>query len=221
MSRVTCDVTVSLDGFVAGPDQSREEPLGVGGERLHRWQFERVEENADERAAIVAARAFIMGRNMFGPVRGEWDEEWRGWWGEDPPYHAPVFVLTHYPHEPVKMEGGTTFHFVTDGITAAIEQARAAAGDGDVAVAGGAGTINQYLAAGFIDELRLHIAPIVLGAGERLFADVGDLELVPVSSRTTPLVTHVTYRSIGAAGDGTHGGASAAADRGGAGHAAG
>ncbi len=135
-----------------------------------------------------------MGRNMFGPVRGPWDEEWRGWWGEEPPYHAPVYVLTHHPREPVEMQGGTTFHFVTDGITAALDLARAAAGEGDVAIAGGARTINQYLAAGLVHELRLHVAPILLGGGERLFADVRDLGLVPAGSRATRLVTHLTYR---------------------------
>lgn len=194
MGQVTCDVTVSVDGFAAGPGQSLEHPLGLGGERLHRWQFEQTEANAAEIAAITAARAYIMGRNMFGPVRGPWDEEWRGWWGEEPPYHAPVFVLTHHPHDPIEMAGGTTFTFVTDGVRAALDLAAAAAAGGDVAIAGGAQTIDQYLAAGLVDELRLHVAPVVLGGGERLFADVGDLVLEPVSARATPLVTHVTYR---------------------------
>lgn len=194
MPLVTCDVTVSVDGFVAGPDQSLEIPLGVGGERLHRWMFEQPEEHAAELAAITEAGAFIMGRNMFGPIRGPWDEPWSGWWGDNPPYHAPVFVLTNHSHEPVEMEGGTTFSFVTDGIESALEQARAAAGESTVAIAGGASTINQYLAAGLIDELRLHIAPMVLGAGERLFEGNAGLDLLPVSSRTTALVTHVIYR---------------------------
>ncbi|RLV55691.1 dihydrofolate reductase [Aeromicrobium phragmitis] len=195
MSRVVCDVAVSLDGFVAGPDQSREHPLGRGGEQLHRWQFETPEENADERAAIVAAGAFIMGRNMFGPVRGPWpDESWNGWWGPEPPYHAPVFVLTHHRRPPVTMDGGTTFTFVTGGPDHALQLAREAAGDADVAIAGGASTIGQYLDAGRIDELRLHVAPVTLGAGERLFDGTKPLSLLPVTSRTERLVTHLTYR---------------------------
>ncbi|GAA4430768.1 dihydrofolate reductase family protein [Georgenia halophila] len=197
MGIVTCDVTVSVDGFVAGPRQSRDAPLGVGGERLHRWQFEDAENNAAEVAAITQAGAFIMGRNMFGPIRGPWSEPWDGWWGAEPPYHAPVFVLTHHPREPLEMAGGTTFAFVTDGIRAALEQALDAAGERDVAVAGGAETINQYLAAGLIHELRLHVAPMVLGGGARLFDGVGDLGLTPVSARATRLVTHTTYRVDG------------------------
>ena len=194
MPVVTCDVTVSVDGFVAGPDQSREIPLGVGGERLHRWMIEQPDEHPAELAAITEAGAFIMGRNMFGPIRGPWDEPWNGWWGDNPPYHAPVFVLTNHPREPVQMEGGTTFFFVTDGIEAALERAQSAAGEATVAIAGGASTINQYLAAGLIDELRLHISPMVLGAGERLFDGNAGLNLTPLSSRSTSLVTHVIYR---------------------------
>ncbi|AIJ21758.1 dihydrofolate reductase family protein [Amycolatopsis methanolica] len=194
MSKVFSSLGVSADGFLAGPRQTRKDPLGEGGEQLHRWMFETPDENRAEIDAIVDAGAFIMGRNMFGPVRGEWDEDWRGWWGDEPPYRGPVFVLTHFPHEPIEMEGGTTFHFVTDGIESALKQARAAAGDRNVSVAGGASTVNQYLAAGLIHELRLHIAPLVLGQGERLFAGLSDLNLEPVSSRTTSLVTHVTYR---------------------------
>lgn len=130
MTTVTCDIGVSTDGYAAGPNQSLENPLGEGGDRLHRWMFERPAENAAEIAAIVEAGAYIMGRNMFDPGRGEWDMEWKGWWGDDPPYHAPVFVLTHHPRAPLTMEGGTTFFFVTDGIHSAMEQARAAAGRG-------------------------------------------------------------------------------------------
>jgi dihydrofolate reductase len=137
-----------------------------------------------------------MGRNMFGPVRGAWDRPWNGWWGEDPPFHAPVFVLTHHAREPQPMAGGTTFHFVTDGIEAALDRARAAAGDRDVAVQGGATTVNQYLAAGLIDELRLHIAPLTLGAGTRLFEGVPPLRLEQIGSRPASLVTHVTYRVL-------------------------
>ncbi|MGI5164964.1 dihydrofolate reductase family protein [Spirillospora sp. CA-253888] len=199
MSKVTCDIAVSLDGFAAGPGQCLEHPIGThagrhAGDLLHRWMFERREESAEEIAAITEAGAYIMGRNMFGPDRGEWDLDWTGWWGEEPPYHAPVFVLAHRPRETVTMKGGTTFDFVTDGVEAAMARAREAAGDRTVSIAGGAHTVNQYLAAGLIDELRLHISPVLLGAGERLFEGVGDLDLTPVRSRTTDLVTHVTYR---------------------------
>jgi dihydrofolate reductase len=194
MGKVTCDIGISVDGFVAGPNQRLDEPLGDGGERLHRWMFEQPEANAEAIEKITAAGAFIMGRNMFASGRGDWDLDWTGWWGEEPPYHAPVFVLTHHAHEPITMKGGTTFHFVTDGIESAMARAQEAAGDADVAVAGGAQTLNQYLAAGLIDELRLHVAPIVLGAGERLFEGVGDLALEPVAVSRTDLVTHVTYR---------------------------
>ncbi|MEA2180384.1 MAG: hypothetical protein QOG77_3681, partial [Solirubrobacteraceae bacterium] len=139
--------------------------------------------------------ATIMGRNMFGPIRGSWgDEEWKGWWGDNPPYHAPTFVLTHHAREPIVMQGGTTFHFVTDGIESALEQARAAAGDRTVSIAGGATTVRQYLRAGHIDELRLHVAPVILGAGERPLDDVGDVTLEQVESEGTGLVTHLRYR---------------------------
>jgi dihydrofolate reductase len=197
MSKITCDMAMSVDGFTAGPNQSADLPFGEGVDgRLHRWMFEAPEENAAEIEAIGAAKAYIMGRHMFGPGRGDWDLGWRGWWGEDPPYHAPVFVLTHHPREPLTMEGGTTFTFVTDGIASALEQARAAAGEGDVAIAGGAATVNQFLAAGLIDELRLHVAPVVLGAGERLFDGVGQLTFEPAAVRRTDLVTHLTYRVV-------------------------
>jgi dihydrofolate reductase len=194
MAKVTCDISVSVDGFAAGVDQRPDEPLGEGGERLHRWMFEQPEANADVIERITSAGAFIMGRNMFGSGRGAWDDTWTGWWGEDPPYHAPVFVLTHHPREPVEMRGGTTFIFVTEGIDAALTSARAAAGDADVAIAGGAATVNQYLAAGLLDELRLHVSPVILGAGKRLFDGVPDVTLVPLAVAGTDLVTHVTYR---------------------------
>jgi dihydrofolate reductase len=195
MTKVTCDMSVSVDGFAAGPNQTADKPFGDGPvDRLTQWMFEQPEANAAERDAILAARAFVMGRNMFGPGRGAWDESWKGWWGDDPPYHAPVFVLTHHPREPVEMQGGTTFTFVTDGIESALAQAREAAGSGDVAIAGGASTVNQCLAAGAIDELRLHVAPVVLGAGERLFEGVGALNLGRVEVRATDLVTHLSYR---------------------------
>jgi dihydrofolate reductase len=137
-----------------------------------------------------------MGRNMFAPGRGEWDEAWKGWWGEEPPYHGPVFVLTHYPREPLTMKGGTTFTFVTDGIDSALAQARAAAGNADVAIAGGAATVNQYLGAGAIDVLRLHVAPVILGVGERLFEGLGTIELEPLEVSHTQLVTHLSYRVV-------------------------
>jgi len=192
---VTCDIATSVDGYVAGPNQSFENPFGDGvNERLHRWMFEGAEDNVEEIAAVTSAGAYIMGRNMFSPGRGAWDEEWKGWWGPEPPYHAPVFVLTHHPREMLVQEGGTTFTFVTDGAESALVQARAAAGDRDVSIAGGAATINQYLAAGLIDELRLHVAPVILGSGERLFAGVQDVDLEHVSTRANDLVTHITYR---------------------------
>ncbi|HEY5855887.1 MAG TPA: dihydrofolate reductase family protein [Aldersonia sp.] len=196
MAPVYCSITASLDGFVAGPQQSRAVPLGEGGEDLHRWMFEEPQRNAAEVEFITSAGAYIMGRNMFGPVRGEWDEDWRGWWGEDPPYHAPVYVLTHHPHDPVPMQGGTTFHFVTDGIDAALGLARESAGDRPVSIAGGAATVNQYLAAGLIDELRMHVAPILLGSGARIFDGVTGVRFEPVGSEATPLVTHTTYRVV-------------------------
>jgi dihydrofolate reductase len=196
MTTVTCDMGVSADGYTAGPNQSLEHPLGEGAGRLHRWMFERADENAAEIAAITTSGAYIMGRNMFTPGRGEWDDEWRGWWGDDPPYHAPVFVLTHHPRAPLTMEGGTTFTFVTDGVESALKQARAAAGEKTVAIAGGASTVRQYLSAGLIDELRLHIAPVVLVSGESLLTGLDDLKLEQVSSVEKELVTHVTYRVV-------------------------
>jgi len=197
MGIVTADISITLDGFGAAADQSLERPFGSLDEnRLHRWMFEHGDDNAAEVAAIVDAGAFVMGRNMFDPGRGDWDLAWRGWWGDEPPYHAPVFVLTHHQREPLPMEGGTTFHFVTDGLSSALARARAVAGERNVAVAGGASTINACLAAGVLDELRLHVAPYAAGlsSGSRLFDGVGPLDLQPVASRTTPHVTHVTYR---------------------------
>lgn len=195
MGLVTCDIAVSLDGFVAGPNQSLQRPLGEGVEdRLHTWMLERPEENAAEIQAITAAGAFVMGRNMFGPIRGAWDESWKGWWGANPPYHGPVFVLTHHAREPLPMDGGTTFMFVTDGIDAALDRARTAAGESDVAICGGAQTINQYLAADAIDELRVHLVPLTVGAGERLFDGIGSKSFEQVSARQTELVTHLSYK---------------------------
>jgi dihydrofolate reductase len=190
-----CSITTSVDGFVAGPRQNLDNPLGERGELLHRWMFEQPEVNAAEIRSQTSAGAYIMGRNMFGPGRGEWDGTWRGWWGEEPPYHAPVFVLTRHPREPLAMQGGTTFNFVTDGIESALTQARAAAEGQTVLIAGGASAVNQYLAAGLIDDLWLHIAPMTLGSGERLF-DGADVRLRPVDCRHTDLVTHVRYRIL-------------------------
>jgi dihydrofolate reductase len=191
---ITCDVAISLDGLVAGPDQDLENPIGKGGGQLHRWMFEQPEENEPEITAICSAGAYVMGRNMFGPDRGDWDLGWHGWWGDDPPYHGPVFVLAHRPREPLEMEGGTAFHFVTGGPEEALGLARQAAGDRHVSICGGASTINQYLAAGHIDELRLHVAPVVLGGGEALFRDLAGLSFDVASSRSTSLVTHLTLR---------------------------
>jgi dihydrofolate reductase len=192
-------MTISVDGFVAGPSQSREDPVGVGGGRLHQWIFRAGEpgHEADARLRdeMVEGRgAYVMGRNMYGPVRGDWDEDWRGWWGEEPPYHAPVFVLTHYPHAPIEMKGGTTFHFVTEGFDAALAQAQAVAGGAPVDIAGGASTVRQALAAGAIGELVLDVAPVLLGRGERLFDGVADPGLTPVEVIPSPLATHVRYR---------------------------
>jgi dihydrofolate reductase len=211
MSSVTCHISMSLDGFVAGPNQSIKDPIGEGGMRLHEWVFDTAswreqqgleggERNADSEVVDEVVRgvgAYIMGRKMFGGGDGPWDETWTGWWGEDPPYHVPVFVLTHHPRDPLPMRGGTTFTFVTDGIESALEQARAAAGDQDVAIAGGASAVRQYLAAGLLDELYLHIIPIILGAGERLLEGVGDPTLEPVEVIASPRVTHVKYRVAG------------------------
>jgi dihydrofolate reductase len=197
MGKVVCDISVSADGISAGHDQTEEHPFGdVDETLLHGWMFETADENRAELDAITRAKAFIMGRNMFGPIRGEWTGDWKGWWGPEPPYHAPVFVLTHHPREAVEMEGGTTYHFVTDGVEAALEQARAVPGDADIAIAGGASTVNQYLAAGLLDELRLHISPFTAGAGTRVFEGVPPLRFEQVSTRAASLVTHVTYRIL-------------------------
>jgi len=201
MGRVICDITISADGYSAGLNQTEERPFGDdggdgSGDRLHAWMFDTPDENRAEVDRVLAAGAFVMGRNMFGPVRGEWDRQWNGWWGDDPPFHAPVFVLTHHAREPQPMDGGTTYHFVTDGIEPALAQARAAAGDGDVVVLGGAATIGQYLAAGLVDELRLHVVPLTLGAGTRVFEGVPPLRLEQVASRAATSVTHLTYRVL-------------------------
>jgi dihydrofolate reductase len=201
MPDTTCHMSISMDGFVAGPHQSRENPLGVGGLEVHRWHIgdERATE-ADEIATGWLMRprgAYVMGRNMFGPIRGEWEDDWRGWWGPEPPYHAPVFVLTHHPREPIEMEGGTTFFFVTDGFDAAYARALEAAGGGGVDIAGGASTVRQALAAGVVDELTLDVAPVLLGSGERIFSALDEFAFEPVEVLHSPLATHIRYRRVG------------------------
>lgn len=214
MAKLKLTMTMSLDGYVAGPDQSLEHPLGKGGEALHDWAFatrgfrathgmEGGETGLDDEQAAAwneNVGAHVMGRNMFGPVRGPWgDEEWKGWWGDDPPYHAPVFVLTHHPREPLEMQGGTTFHFVTDGIEAALERAFAAADGRDVAIGGGASVAQQYLRARLVDELRIHVVPALLGSGARLFEnlDGGTAGYECVELVSSPAVAHFTYARRG------------------------
>jgi dihydrofolate reductase len=211
MSRVRIHISVSADGYVAGPNQSEENPLGEGGERLHDWLvalrawrephgLEGGEVNAssavvEELQANLGAE--IMGRGKFGGGPGPWgDDPWPGWWGEDPPFHMPVFVLTHHQREPVTLSD-TTFTFVTDGTEAALEQARAAAGEKAVLIGGGADVINQYLAAGHVDELDLHVVPLLLGGGARLFEGIGpDLELEQIRVVEAPGVAHLKYRVV-------------------------
>jgi dihydrofolate reductase len=211
MSEVRVHISVSADGYAAGPNQSLENPLGECGENLHEWLvalrawrqphgLEGGEVNAstavvEESLANVGAE--IMGRGKFGGGPGPWDDDrWRGWWGDEPPFHMPVFVLTHHAREPLTLSD-TTFTFVTDGIESALDQARKAAAGKDVVIGGGADVINQYLAAGLVDELELHIVPLVLGGGARLFAGLGpDLELEPVRAVDAPGVTHIKYRVV-------------------------
>ncbi|HVH63511.1 MAG TPA: dihydrofolate reductase family protein [Candidatus Dormibacteraeota bacterium] len=207
MSRVKSQISISVDGFVAGPNQSLENPIGEGGLRLHEWVFETAawhamqgeaggEQGSDSDAVAginANVGAYIMGRNMFTPGRGEWDLDWKGWWGDDPPYHVPVFVLTHHPRAPLPMQGGTTFNFVTEGVEHALGLARTAAGEKDVSIAGGANTIQQFLHADLIDELTLHVAPVLLGRGERLFENVGDPKFKPVGVNGSGRVTHIKY----------------------------
>lgn len=211
MSKLRLKISMSLDGFVAGPNQSVDNPLGVGGMRLHEWvlplaawrgvhgleggEVNESSQVVEESQADLGAT--VMGRNMFGGHPGPWDagNPWNGWWGTEPPFHHPVFVLTHYAREPLALEGGTTFTFVTNGIEAALEQARRAAGGKDVSLAGGAKAAQQYLAAGLVDEMEIHLVPTLLGSGERLFEGIGDdlhgLELVRTVA--TPKVTHLKF----------------------------
>ncbi|RKE23171.1 dihydrofolate reductase family protein [Streptomyces sp. TLI_171] len=198
MGLVTANLAISLDGFTAGPGQSLEQPFGAGAEALTAWMFETDRPGREQDAHLLGVLhantgAHIMGRHMFGPGRGAWDDGWTGWWGTEPPYHAPVFVLTHHPREPLPMAGGTVFEFVTDGIGAALDRALAAAGEQDVEIAGGAATVRQYLRAGLLDELVLHLVPVTLGAGERLWDGV-DAAMEPVEVIASPTVTHLRYR---------------------------
>ena len=213
MSKLRFNIAMSLDGFAAGPEQSEENPLGIGGEQLHEWAInlrafqeahgrEGGEENPSN--AVIEGwfenvGATIMGRNMFGGGPGPWgDDPWMGWWGEEPPFHNPVFVITHHAREPVEMQGGTTFHFVTDGIESALAQAKEAAGEKDVSLGGGATVAQQYLAAGLIDEIDLSLVPILLRGGARLFDNLGDadVELEQIRVVEAPGVTHVKYRVV-------------------------
>jgi dihydrofolate reductase len=214
MTKVTFDIAVSLDGFLAGPNPRFDEPLGDAGMRLHDWMFRTAgwrethgvegEGGTDRDDEIVRETtentgAYLMGRQMFGGGDGDWgDGSWEGWWGEDPPYHVPVFVLTHHPREPLVMQGGTTFNFVTDGIESAFEQAKASAGDQDVQIAGGADVVQQYFKAGLVDEFQVHIAPVLLGDGARLFDGLGndEIKLEVIRAVESPLVTHVKYRVL-------------------------
>jgi len=201
--------SISLDGYGAGPDQTLDSPMGTNGMDLHRWAFttrtfrtmfgkeggDTGPDDAFARQSFENLGAWILGRNMFGPVRGPWpDESWKGWWGEEPPYHVPVFVLTHYPRPPLEMKGGTTFHFVTGGPDEALARARQAAGDRDIRVGGGAATVRQYVAARRIDDLHLAVSPVFLGRGESLFAglDWRELGYECAESVTTPNATHLT-----------------------------
>jgi dihydrofolate reductase len=199
-TKVTCGMTMSLDGFVAGHNQTFEQPFGdnFDSDLLDRWMFAEPEKlkHKKEIEAILDAGAFIMGSNMFGPKDRRDKPDWNGWWGDNPPYHAPVFVLSHKERGPVEMEGGTTFNFVTDGIESALSQAKKAAGDRNVKIMGGANTVNQYLAAGLIDELWLHIAPVTIGAGSRLFEGVPKLNLEPIEVSGTSVVTHIRYNVL-------------------------
>jgi dihydrofolate reductase len=194
MSKVTCGVTMSLDGFVAGNNMTLDKPFGdIAPDVLMSWMFDEKDEHKDEIESLTAAGAFIMGSNMFGPEDIRMTDAWKGWWDDNPPYHAPVFILSHKPREPITMEGGTTFTFVPDGIESALQQAKTAAGEKDVAISGGADTINQYLRAGHIDVLWLHIAPVTIGTGHRLFLDTPGIHLTPLEVRTTELATHIKY----------------------------
>jgi dihydrofolate reductase len=212
MGIVKCHISSSLDGYTAGPNQSEETPLGEGGEDLHEWVIKLdtwrrahgreggVTNASSQVVAETTANvgAGVMGRNMFGGGPGPWPEDppWEGWWGDEPPFHVPVFVLTHYEREPLEMKGGTTFHFVTDGIESAVAQAREAAGDKDVLVSGGADTIQQTLRAELLDELEIHVTPLILGGGTRLIENLGDAGFEIARVVDAPGVTHIKYRVL-------------------------
>jgi dihydrofolate reductase len=200
MSKVTVGMTMSIDGFVAGTNQRLDSPFGDIDENiLHRWMFDNTdkpEHKAEMLDYLVDAGAFIMGKNMFVPKEKYDDPEWKGWWGSNPPYHAPVYVLSEKSRDPINMEGGTTFYFVTDGIESALKQAREAAGDRKIHIAGGANTVNQYLAAGVVDEIWVHIAPTTIGDGARLFEGVPNLKLEPMEVSGTKLATHIRYKVL-------------------------
>jgi dihydrofolate reductase len=199
-TKISSGMTVSLDGFAAGINQSFEKPFGdnFDSDLLDRWMFAEPEKfkHTKEIDAILDAGAFIMGNNMFVPKDRRNNPEWKGWWGDNPPYHAPVFVLTHNERQPIEMEGGTTFIFVTDGIESALTKAKEAAENRNVKIMGGANTVNQYLRAGHIDELWLHIVPVTIGAGSRLFEGVHNLNLEPIEVSGTSVVTHIKYNVI-------------------------
>lgn len=200
INKVAVSIAVSVDGFTAGVNQSFENPFGdnFNNELLHKWMFQEPEKNNHKKEieSILDAGAFIMGSNMYGPKDRRENMEWKGWWDENPPYHAPVFVLTHTAREPIEMEGGTTFYFVTEGIEVALSQASEAAGARNVKIMGGASTVNQFLAAGLIDELWLHIVPVTIGAGTRLFDGVPQLKLEPIEVSGTSVVTHIRYKIL-------------------------
>jgi dihydrofolate reductase len=213
MSKIRCRTAISLDGYTAGPNQSLENPLGEGGEDLHTWMvglkiFREEHGDPDGGGDVNASTAVIeeslanvgagiMGRNMFGGGPGAWNttDPWLGWWGDNPPFHHPILVLTHHPREPLTLSD-TTFTFVTEGPAAALAQARSVAGGKDITINGGAATIQQFLAAGLLDELELHLAPIILGAGERLFTNIGDVKLEQIRAVEAPGVTHLKYRVV-------------------------
>jgi dihydrofolate reductase len=186
---------MSLDGFIGGPDQSFDDPLGVGGRQLLQWHLSKDEADVAALDELLGPMgAFVMGRNMFGPIRGPWSGDWRGWWGDDPPYHAPVFVITRYEHDPIEMAGDTTFYFVTDGFDAALERARLAAGDRDVRIAGGASTVRQALAAGAIDDIYLDMVPVALGRGETIFDGPQTSTFTQLEVTHSTTYTHIHYR---------------------------
>lgn len=206
-----CAFSVSLDGYGAGPEQTLQQPLGKRGEELHEWMFptrmfQKLYGNGEGEEGVdndFAERSFdnlgawILGRNMFGPIRGAWpNDEWKGWWGENPPYHVPVFVLTHHPRESITMQGGTVFHFITDGIESALDKAKKAAGDKDIRIGGGVSTVRQYLQAGLIDEMHLPFSPIFLGSGEHLFSgiDLPSLGFTEVKTTFGKRAAHVLLK---------------------------